>query len=152
MPILQLLLYVSILTSPGRTEECVQKQFVDASTHVASSGFGGCNQESGAGWKGKLAYYFEEDGKSLVINLITRSGDPWLVRRPECVAEMKFFVNEELVKTNIDQKTKSVKIDFSPQMCQKSSFDLKIKFYRLGSFTNPVYRICTSSGYDIFSC
>ena len=71
---------------------CTDKEFQD----VVQRDYGVeiCNQEKGAGWKGKLDHYFE-DYKTLKINLRSHNGSSPLLVLRDCVARIEFFVNEK---------------------------------------------------------
>ena len=92
-------LILSVKSDTTESNECAVKEFQDVAQRNYSQS-GSCNQETGAGWKGKLEFYFK-DYKTLTIRLRSDTNrSPFLVQRADCVTKITVFVNEKEKKSN----------------------------------------------------
>ena len=126
MHLLLLLLGIQLLAGSAADDNCTESYFVDIRDAKLSSS-NECNQATGAGWKGVLKDYAKEDHRQFVVPL-KLSGQPYLVQRPDCVSEIKFYVDEVLVKSVVsDVKNKnSITLKMPGERCKKKNFTLKI--------------------------
>ena len=103
------ILGIVILTGFGQAEgiHCITKEF---GPQWKYSVFGGCNQFTGAGWKGIFQHSININRTSFVVRLRDAHFKlPLLVQRPECLAEIKLFVSDVPVKSVINDATQKMK-------------------------------------------
>ena len=96
LPVMSVWLFIPFPSKSDTIDNnaCMIKEFQDVAQkdYLGSSS----NQETGAGWKGKLDYYFEGN-KTVKINV--RSDGIHLLVQRDCVNKITLFVNEKAKKT-----------------------------------------------------
>ena len=120
------LLYILFAPVLGLEGNCLQQTFIGKSRERHPKNEINCNRDTQVEkrWRGELIYKKLEGDSGIKIN--------WklLVQKPNCPTELKFFVNDRLLKS-ISPQQENHKSDWI-ELNEKNNFELKVQahYYR----------------------
>jgi len=136
---------------------CLQQTFIGKSRERHPKNEINCNMDTDVEnrWRGELIYEEREGDSGIKIK--------WklLVQKPDCPAELKFFVNDRELKSIFPQKSESQKSDWI-ELNERCNFELKVQaqYYTdpkcfeatetitLNKKTDPVYNVSNAEAID----